>query len=71
MAPAGRFTFCSADRSPSYAQRRLWFRDRLEGSSATHTIPLALRVRGALDRVALEAACGPLPCQSKLQPTAR
>ena len=44
----------------SYAQRRLWFLDRLEGSSATYTIPLALRVRGVLDRVALEAAVGDL-----------
>ena len=44
----------------SYAQRRLWFLDRLEGSSATYTIPLALRVHGALDRAALEAAVGDL-----------
>ena len=44
----------------SYAQRRLWFLDRLEGSSATYTIPLALRVRGALDLSALEAAVGDL-----------
>ena len=44
----------------SYAQRRLWFLDRLEGSSATYTIPLALRVRGVLDRPALEAALGDL-----------
>ncbi|WP_262892891.1 non-ribosomal peptide synthetase [Puia dinghuensis] len=37
----------------SFAQERLWFIDRLEGSVQYH-IPVALRIRGRLDRVALE-----------------
>ena len=44
----------------SFAQRRLWFLARLEDRSATYTIPLALRLRGSLDRGALEAALGDL-----------
>ncbi|MGW2179787.1 amino acid adenylation domain-containing protein, partial [Streptomyces sp. NPDC001732] len=42
----------------SAAQWRLWFLYRLEGRSATYTVPLLLRMSGALDRDALYAALG-------------
>ncbi|MFB9903358.1 non-ribosomal peptide synthase/polyketide synthase [Allokutzneria oryzae] len=42
----------------SAAQWRLWFLYRLEGRSATYTVPLLLRMSGELDRGALEAAIG-------------
>ena len=44
--PALRALARPAEIPLSYAQRRLWFLDRLEGSSATYTIPLALRAAG-------------------------
>ena len=40
----------------SYAQQRLWFIDRLEERSTEYNVPEALRLRGMLDRPALERA---------------
>ncbi|MFH8621754.1 amino acid adenylation domain-containing protein [Streptomyces vietnamensis] len=40
----------------SYAQRRLWFIDTLEGPSASYNIPLVLRPAEPLDAVALAEA---------------
>ncbi|MGW2228796.1 amino acid adenylation domain-containing protein [Streptomyces formicae] len=44
----------------SYAQRRLWLIEQLEGPGATYNMPLALRLRGPLDRTALALALSDL-----------
>ncbi|KSU58247.1 MULTISPECIES: non-ribosomal peptide synthetase [unclassified Gordonia (in: high G+C Gram-positive bacteria)] len=40
----------------SYAQQRIWFLNRLDPNSGAYTIPMAVRLRGRLDRGALRAA---------------
>ncbi|MFF8831197.1 amino acid adenylation domain-containing protein [Streptomyces sp. NPDC015131] len=40
----------------SYAQRRLWLIDSVRGPGTAYNVPLAVRVRGAVDPAALEAA---------------
>ncbi|KOV22219.1 hypothetical protein ADK58_28365 [Streptomyces sp. XY152] len=42
----------------SFAQRRLWFLERVEGTGATYNLPLALRLRGPLRVDALRLALG-------------
>ena len=44
----------------SFAQQRLWFLDRLEPGSAAYLIPVALRLRGRLEPVALAEALAAL-----------
>ncbi|WP_167745443.1 non-ribosomal peptide synthetase, partial [Streptomyces monomycini] len=42
----------------SFGQRRLWTLHRMTGPDATYNVPLVLRLRGALDADALDAALG-------------
>jgi amino acid adenylation domain-containing protein len=41
----------------SFAQERLWFLDRLEPGNSAYHLPVALRLRGALQPAALAASC--------------
>ncbi|MBK1783696.1 non-ribosomal peptide synthetase [Prauserella cavernicola] len=40
----------------SFAQRRLWFLDRLEGLGSAYNVPLVARMRGVLDTAVLRSA---------------
>jgi amino acid adenylation domain-containing protein len=42
----------------SFAQERLWFLQRMQPGSTSYNHPIALRLRGPLDRAALERALG-------------
>ena len=55
-APGGIPRRAEAAAPLSWEQRRLWFIHRLAPEGGAYTIPVALRLRGALDRDALEAA---------------
>ncbi|HEX6372653.1 MAG TPA: amino acid adenylation domain-containing protein, partial [Longimicrobium sp.] len=46
----------SAPIPPSFAQQRLWFLEQLDGTGGAYHIPMSLRLRGVLDRAALERA---------------
>ncbi|NQY62740.1 MAG: non-ribosomal peptide synthase/polyketide synthase, partial [Alteromonadaceae bacterium] len=41
---------------PSFAQQRLWLLDKIDGGSAHYNMPTALKLRGELDKDALEKA---------------
>ncbi|MGH7870300.1 MAG: condensation domain-containing protein, partial [Candidatus Dormibacteraceae bacterium] len=44
----------------SWAQERMWFIDQMQGSSWGYQVPVAIRLRGSLDRTALEEALNQL-----------
>ncbi|MBF6170990.1 non-ribosomal peptide synthetase [Nocardia blacklockiae] len=50
----------------SSAQRRLWFLNRLDPASGAYNIPIALRLRGDLDRAALTAAVADLVARHEI-----
>lgn len=57
LCDIGRSTVLPPGRLPlSYAQRRLWLLDRIEGNGGAYTIAGAFRLAGPLDRSALAGA---------------
>lgn len=47
-----------AELDASYAQRRMWFLQQMDGPGAAYNIPSVLRIEGPLDAAALSAALG-------------
>ncbi|MFJ1840047.1 condensation domain-containing protein, partial [Streptomyces sp. NPDC088175] len=66
----GRAVIGRADRSGalplSYGQEQMWFLDRLDPASAEYLVPLGLRLRGCLDRVALREAWSQLTARHEV-----
>lgn len=57
----------SEDSPLSYAQRRLWFANRLEqGNRGTYNVPFALRLSGTPDIAAVAAALGDLTARHQV-----
>jgi amino acid adenylation domain-containing protein len=54
-APIQRRRWDGEDPPLSFAQRRLWFLEQLTPGQATYNIPIAIRLRGALDVPLLQA----------------
>ncbi|MEM9691930.1 MAG: condensation domain-containing protein, partial [Myxococcota bacterium] len=59
LRPMERAPGAEMQRFPaSFAQRRLWYLDRVESGTAVYNIPQAFRLRGTLDVEALEVSVG-------------
>src|SRR5512144_572235 len=50
----------------SFAQERLWFIEQLDSGTATYHVPFVVRLRGALDVAALEAAVAALVARHEI-----
>ena len=50
----------------SFSQQRFWFFEELEGANAASNIPMAWRLEGPLDRVALEQSLAEIVCRHEI-----
>ncbi|HYR44348.1 MAG TPA: condensation domain-containing protein, partial [Terriglobia bacterium] len=60
LEEGGRTSGRPAEAPLSFGQLRLWFLDQLEQGTALYNMPMALRLKGPLDRSALERALNAL-----------